>query len=68
MPSYERFIALKPRALPVINALLDNIIVNALSTGLSFVDSIPLRVCKNKRIFPHKVFKNYATIGKSSMG
>lgn len=26
-------------------------------TGVSFVDSTPLRVCKNQRIHMHKVFK-----------
>ena len=38
------------------------------STGISFVDSTPIRVCKNKRIFNHKVFKGLAQRGKSTMG
>ena len=37
-------------------------------TGISFVDSTPLRACKNKQISQNKVFKNIATIGKSTMG
>ncbi|MCK5519470.1 MAG: IS982 family transposase [Candidatus Marinimicrobia bacterium] len=37
-------------------------------TGISFVDSTPIRVCKNKRISRNKVFKNLATVGKSTMG
>lgn len=37
-------------------------------TGISFVDSTPLRVCKNKRIKRNKVFKGIAQIGKSTMG
>lgn len=37
-------------------------------TGISFVDSTPIRVCKNKRIKRNKVFKDTATIGKSTMG
>ncbi len=37
-------------------------------TGISFVDSTPLRVCKNKRIKRNKVFKGIATTGKSTMG
>ncbi len=37
-------------------------------TGISYVDSTPLRVCKNKRIYNHKVFKGIATTGKSTMG
>lgn len=37
-------------------------------TGISFVDSTPIRVCKNKRISRNKVFKDVATTGKSTMG
>lgn len=37
-------------------------------TGISYVDSTPIRVCKNKRISRHKVFKGIAQIGKSTMG
>ena len=37
-------------------------------TGISFVDSTPLSVCKNQRIHIHKVFKGIAQRGKCSMG
>nr|WP_291097143.1 MULTISPECIES: transposase [unclassified Flavobacterium] len=37
-------------------------------TCVSFVDSTPIRVCKNKRISRNKVFRNVATVGKSTMG
>lgn len=37
-------------------------------TGISFVDSTPIRVCKNKRIKRNKVFKGIAQVGKSTMG
>ena len=37
-------------------------------TGISFIDSTPLRACKKKRIAQNKVFKNIATVGKSTMG
>ena len=37
-------------------------------TGISFVDSTPVRVCKNKRIKRNKVFRDIATVGKSTMG
>ena len=37
-------------------------------TGISFTDSTPVRVCKNKRIRRNKVFKGIAELGKSSMG
>ncbi|MFT6337284.1 MAG: hypothetical protein ACI86M_003100 [Saprospiraceae bacterium] len=37
-------------------------------TGISFVDSTPIIVCKNKRIFNHKAFNGIATRGKCTMG
>ncbi len=37
-------------------------------TGISYIDSTPIRVCKNKRISRNKVFKGLAEIGKSTMG
>ena len=35
-------------------------------TGISFVDSTPLRVCRNQRIHIHKTFKGIAQRGKCS--
>ena len=37
-------------------------------SGISFVDSTPLRVCHNKRIGSNKVFADIAQRGKTSMG
>ena len=37
-------------------------------TGISFVDSTKLDVCDNYRVHSHKVFKEFAQWGKSSMG
>ena len=37
-------------------------------TGISFVDSAPLRVCRNQRILIHKTFEGLAERGKYSMG
>lgn len=37
-------------------------------TGITYVDSTPIRVCKNKRIKRNKVFKDIAQVGKSTMG
>jgi len=37
-------------------------------TGISFIDSTPVRVCKNKRISSNKVFEGIATTGRSTMG
>jgi len=37
-------------------------------TGISFIDSTVLKVCHNRRIYSHKVFKICAARGKSSTG
>jgi hypothetical protein len=37
-------------------------------TGISFVDSTPLRVCHNRRIHSHKVFSGIAQRGQCSIG
>lgn len=37
-------------------------------TGISFVDSTPLRVCDKRRIHQHKTFKNVAQRGQCSLG
>jgi hypothetical protein len=37
-------------------------------TGISFIDSTPLRVCHNRRIHSHKVFKDMAKRGHCSVG
>ena len=37
-------------------------------TGISIVDSTPLRVCRNQRILIHKTFEGLAERGKCSMG
>jgi hypothetical protein len=37
-------------------------------TGISFVDSTPIRVCDNRRIFSHKTFKDIAQRGQCSLG
>lgn len=36
-------------------------------TGISFVDSTPLRLCRNQRIHVHKTFNGIAQRGKCSM-
>ena len=37
-------------------------------TGITFMDSTPIRVCHNKRIKPNSVFDGFAKTGKSTMG
>jgi len=57
--SYNRFVELQQKALiPMILFLKTLRLGN--STGISFVDFIPIRVCKNKRIYTHKLFKGVA--------
>jgi hypothetical protein len=64
--SYNRFIELQPRAFQVISALASS--CKGKETGRYFVDSTMIPVCHNKRIYKHKVFKNMAKTGKSTMG
>jgi len=64
--SYNRFVELMPDALLPLCAYLCTRLVMA--TGIAFVDSTPLAVCHNKRIFRHKVFDGLAARGKGSMG
>ncbi len=65
--SYNRFVELQKKVvLPI--ALFAKTCCLGACTGISFIDSTPLRVCKNKRIYNHKVFKGIATTGKSTMG
>lgn len=37
-------------------------------SGISFVDSTPLRVCHNRRLYQHKTFKGIAMRGQCSLG
>lgn len=68
MPSYNRFIELKSRALMYLTLLLEWYIMHAQNTGISYVDSTPIAVCSPKRISRNKVFKGIAAIGKSTKG
>jgi hypothetical protein len=65
--SYNRFTELmQSTTLPMI-IFLKTCCLGA-CTGISFIDSTPIRVCKNKRIKRNKVFKDTAQLGKSTMG
>ncbi len=64
--SYSRFVELLPRVLvPLIVYLHTQL---GACTGLSFIDSTALAVCKNPRIQQHKVFALDAARGKTSVG
>lgn len=64
--SYNRFVELMPRVL--VHLVWFSQAILAPCTGISFVDSTVLKVCHNKRIFNHKVFKGIAKKGRSTMG
>ena len=65
--SYNRFLELMQAAtLPM--SIFAKTCCMGTGTGISFIDSTPIRVCKNKRIKRHKVFNGLAQIGKSTMG
>jgi hypothetical protein len=65
--SYNRFVELQQKALLPMVIFLKMMRLGS-CTGISIVDSTPLRVCNNKRIFNHKVFNGIAQRGKSTMG
>ena len=65
--SYNRFVELeKEVAIPL--ALFIKKVLLGKCTGISFVDSTPLRVCRNQRIHIHRTFRGIAQRGKCSMG
>jgi Transposase DDE domain len=66
LPSYTRFVELIPLALLPLCAYLQT--RQGQPTGIQFIDSLPIRVCHNRRIPSHKVFAGLAQRGKSSMG
>jgi transposase len=64
--SYERFVQLMPRVGVALYVYLH--LCQGTCTGISFIDSTPLRVCHNKRIKQHRVFDGFAERGKTTMG
>jgi len=64
--SYSRFVSLMPRVLLMLWAYAMSRCGHC--TGISFIDSTPLSVCRNRRIPRHKVFQGIAARGKGSMG
>lgn len=64
---YPRFVELMGRvAVPLFAYLWRR--CRGRCSGVSFVDSTALRVCKMKRMRRHRVFDGLAAIGKNSMG
>lgn len=64
--SYSRFVRLMAQAfIPLTFYLLT---LRGACTGISFVDSTPIKVCHNRRIKRNKVFAGLAAQGKTTMG
>jgi Transposase DDE domain len=64
--SYTRFVELIPLTLLPLCAYVQT--RKGQATGLQFIDSLPIRVCHNRRIHSHKVFAGLAQRGKGSRG
>ena len=65
--SYNRFTELERKvAVPMV--LFQKKCLMGRCTGISFVDSTALRVCRNQRIHLHRVFRGLAQRGQCSMG
>lgn len=64
--SYQRFVELMPSTVGPLCAYLQTCLGTC--SGLSFVDSTPLAVCHNRRIGQHRVFRDLAQRGKTSLG
>lgn len=65
--SYNRFTELMQQSLMPMVLFLKTCCLGD-CTGISFIDSTPIRVCKTKRNSRNKVFKGIATTGKSTIG
>ncbi len=65
--SYNRFTELMQSAVLPMTIFLKTCCLGE-CTGISYIDSTPVRVCNNKRIKRNKVFKGIAQTGKSTMG
>lgn len=65
--SYNRFVELMQRSIVYLYIFSNYCCLGAI-TGIAFIDSTPLAVCKNLRISSHKTFKGDAKRGKTSTG
>lgn len=70
LPSYNRFVEIMPRSLPILFRLLNYLMYHARASGfnIEYIDSTKIAVCHNKRTNSHKLFSGIAKIGKSTMG
>jgi hypothetical protein len=65
--SYNRFVELMQSVVLPMTLFLKTCCLGS-CTGISYVDSTSISVCKNKRIPRHRVFDGIAQRGKSTMG
>ncbi len=65
LPSYQRFIEWIPSTLIPLCVYLKH--CSGQCTGTGFIDSTSLKVCHNRRISQHKVFKGLSARGKTSV-
>jgi hypothetical protein len=65
LPSYQRFIEWMPSTLIPLCVYLKRCF--GACTGIGFIDATSLKVCHNRRISRHRVFKNIASRGKTSV-
>jgi len=65
LPSYQRFIDWMPSTLMPLCIYLKHCFGQC--SGISFVDSTSIKVCHNRRIPQHRVFKTMAAWGKTSV-
>lgn len=65
--SYNRFVELQKSVVLALTVFIKEVLLGT-CTGIAYVDSTPLRVCKHQRILIHKTFKGIAQRGKCSMG
>lgn len=66
LPCYSYFLQLREKVLNIFVMLLCKNMRNK-CTGISYIDSFCIKVCHNKRIYNHKVFKGLAGRSKTSM-
>jgi hypothetical protein len=64
--SYNRFLELKSSVIMILAVYMKH--KAGSETGIYYIDSTTLKVCRNQRIYRHKVFDKIAKRGKSSMG
>ena len=65
--SYNYFVELEREELLSLTIFIKKVLLGT-CTGISFVDSTPLHICRNQRILIHKTFKGLAECGRCSIG